>query len=109
MKKISKFLIVILLCTNMYAVNDVLITADAFPNKLSDFSFFKDASAQIPHDNVLPYELISTLFSDYSYKQRWVYVPKNTKAQYKEDWAFDFSEGSALKKTFYYPVDERDP
>ena len=98
-----------LLCTKMYAVNDVLIKADVFPNKLSDFSFFKDASAQIPHDEVLPYELISTLFSDYSYKQRWVYVPKNTKAQYKEDWVFDFPEGSALIKTFYYPVDERNP
>ena len=109
MKKISKFLMTALLCTKMYAVNDVLIKADVFPNKLSDFSFFKDASAQIPHDEVLPYELISTLFSDYSYKQRWVYVPKNTKAQYKEDWVFDFPEGSALIKTFYYPVDERNP
>ena len=26
----------------MYAVNDVLIKADVFPNKLSDFSFFKE-------------------------------------------------------------------
>ena len=97
MKKISKFLIVFLLCTNIYAVNNSLITAEAFPDKLSDFSFFKDSSAQIPHDDVVPYELISTLFSDYSYKQRWVYVPKDTKAKYEENWVFDFPEGSAFE------------
>ena len=91
----------------MFAVNDNLIISDAFPEKLSDFSFFKDSSAQIPHDDVIPYELISTLFSDYSYKQRWVYVPNNKKAKYEEDWVFDFPTGSALIKTFYYPIDER--
>ena len=77
MKNIYNFLLVLLLCTKLYAVNDNLIISEAFPEKLSDFSFFKDSSAQIPHEEVIPYELISTLFSDYSYKQRWVYVPKN--------------------------------
>jgi Planctomycete cytochrome C. len=47
--------------------------------------------------------------SDYSYKQRWVYVPNNKKAQYEENWVFNFPVGSALIKTFYYPVDERNP
>ena len=32
----------------------------------------------------------------------------NQKATYKESWVFDFPIGSALIKTFYYPVDERD-
>ena len=99
MKKIYKFLLVFVLSTKMFAVNDNLIISDAFPEKLSDFSFFKDSSAQIPHDDVIPYELISTLFSDYSYKQRWVYVPNNKKAKYEEDWVFDFPTGSALIKT----------
>ena len=89
-------------------MDERLIVADSFPNKLSDFNFFMDDSAQIPSENVIPYELISTLFSDYSYKQRWVYVPNNKKAKYQEDWVFDFPTGSALIKTFYYPVDERD-
>ena len=26
-----------------------------------------------------------------------------------KDWVFDFPEGSALIKTFYYPIDERNP
>ena len=109
MKNIYNFLMALILCTKLYAVDDNLIISKAFPEKLSDYSFFKDSSAQIPHDEVIPYELISTLFSDYSYKQRWVYVPKNKKAKYEEDWVFDFPTGSALIKTFYYPIDERNP
>ena len=92
----------------IYAVNDDLILEDKFPNKLSSFSFFQDNSAQFPSDGVLPYELISALFSDYSYKQRWVYIPKGVKASFRQDEVFDFPVGSALIKTFYYPIDERD-
>ena len=109
MKEAIKYLFMLFVCINVFAVDEDLIFAEAFPSKLSDFKFFKDSSAQIPHDDVIPYELISTLFSDYSYKQRWVYVPKDKKAEYQENWVFDFPEGSALIKTFYYPVDERNP
>ena len=109
MKKIFSSLLVLYMCTNLHGVNNELILSDTFPNKLSEFNFFIDNSAQVPHDKVLPYELISTLFSDYSYKQRWVYVPTNQKATYyKESSVFDFPVGSALIKTFYYPIDERD-
>ena len=109
MKKIFSSLLVLYMCTNLHAVNNDLILSDSFPNKLSEFNFFMDNSAQVPHDKVVPYELISTLFSDYSYKQRWVYVPTNQKATfYKESSVFDFPVGSALIKTFYYPIDERD-
>ena len=109
MKKILKHFFVLFICTYIYSVDEELILSQEFPDKLSDFRFFKDASAQVPHDKVIPYELISTLFSDYSYKQRWVYVPNQKKAEYQEDWVFDFPTGSALIKTFYYPIDERNP
>ncbi len=110
MKKIFSNLLVLYMCTNLHGVNNDLILSDSFPNKLSEFNFFMDNSAQVPHDKVVPYELISTLFSDYSYKQRWVYVPTNQKATYYiESSVFDFPVGSALIKTFYYPIDERDP
>ena len=109
MKKILKHFFVLFICTYIYSVDEELILSQEFPDKLSDFRFFKDASAQVPHDKVIPYELISTLFSDYSYKQRWVYVPNEKKAEYQEDWVFNFPTGSALIKTFYYPIDERNP
>ncbi|MBR51325.1 MAG: hypothetical protein CMD58_02295 [Gammaproteobacteria bacterium] len=109
MKRIFIYINIFFLSINISAVNEILIKSEIFPDKLSDFEFFLDSSAQIPHENVFPYELISTLFSDYSEKQRWVYVPENQKAKYQENWVFDFPTGSALIKTFYYPVDERDP
>jgi len=109
MKRIFIYINIFFLSINISAVNETLIKSETFPDKLSDFGFFLDSSAQTPHENVFPYELISTLFSDYSEKQRWVYVPENQKAKYQENWVFDFPTGSALIKTFYYPVDERDP
>ena len=107
--KILFLFVFLVISTNVYAVNEESILADSFPDKLSDFGFFLDNNAQTPHGKVLPYELISSLFSDYSYKQRWVYVPNNKKAIYEENWVFNFPVGSALIKTFYYPVDERNP
>ena len=91
-----------------YAVENNLILEEKFPKKLSDFSFFTDGKAQVPSQGVVPYELISSLFSDYSYKQRWVYIPEGKKASFRKDEVFDFPTGSALIKTFYYPIDERD-
>ena len=100
MKRVFFSIFFAFISLHVLAVNDELILADEFPNKLSDFTFFNDDSAQVPAEGVIPYDLISTLFSDYSYKQRWVYVPKNKKAEYREDWVFDFPVGSVLIKTF---------
>ena len=94
--------------SNAYAVESNLILEEKFPKKLSDFSFFTDGKAQVPSQGVVPYELISSLFSDYSYKQRWVYIPEGKSATFRKDKVFDFPTGSALIKTFYYPIDERD-
>ena len=94
--------------SNVYAVEDNLILEEKFPKKLSDFSFFTDDKAQVPSQGVVPYELISSLFSDYSYKQRWVYIPEGKSATFRKDKVFEFPTGSALIKTFYYPIDERD-
>ena len=97
-----------LVLSNVYAVENNLILEEKFPKKLSDFSFFTDDKAQVPSQGVVPYELISSLFSDYSYKQRWVYIPEGKSATFRKDKVFDFPTGSALIKTFYYPIDERD-
>ena len=108
MKKTSLLLLIVFSITSLYAVDNELILEEKFPKKLSDFHFFKDTHAQIPSKGVVPYELISSLFSDYSYKQRWVYIPEGKKASFRKDKVFDFPVGSALIKTFYYPIDERD-
>ena len=107
MKKASVLILIVLFINTIYAIDNDLILQEKFPKKLSDFALFKDIHAQIPADGVVPYELISSLFSDYSYKQRWVYIPESKKASFRKDEVFDFPVGSALIKTFYYPIDER--
>jgi uncharacterized repeat protein (TIGR03806 family) len=107
MKKASLLILIAFFINHFYAVDNDLILNEKFPKKLSEFSFFEDTHAQTPSNGVVPYELISSLFSDYSYKQRWVYIPEGKKASFRKNEVFDFPIGSALIKTFYYPIDER--
>ena len=108
MNKALLILLASIVTKSVYAVDNDVILQEKFPKKLSDFTFFQDSSAQVPSKGVIPYDLISSLFSDYSYKQRWVYIPEGKKANFIKDEVFDFPVGSALIKTFYYPIDERD-
>ena len=73
-----------------------------FFSKLSDYRFFKDLTNQIPTDEVLPYQLQSELFSDYTHKQRFVYVPPAMKVGHEKNKVFMFPVGSVLIKTFSY-------
>ena len=52
---------------------------------------------------VIPYEPISTLFTDYAKKKRFVWMPNNVQATYVADNEhIDFPVGTFLIKTFYY-------
>ncbi len=77
--------------------------------KISEYNLFKDAAHQIPNDGVVPYDINSPLFSDYSNKHRFVYIPKGAAADYDPREPFSFPVGSALIKTFGYLNDIRDP
>lgn len=78
--------------------------------KLSDYDMFELPLAEIkPKDGVLPYDLNSSLFTDYAFKKRFIYLPEGTAMSYHEDQAFDFPEGSLIFKFFYYPKDFRLP
>jgi len=78
---------------------------DAPPARyLSEYGFFAgEAMALAPASGVLPYELISPLFSDYAEKTRFVYLPPGTQAEYQQKESFEFPVGTALVKTFWYP------
>ncbi len=90
-------------------VAPVSFDAEAPPAKfLSQHNFFKDAARQVPNDGVVPYDLNSPLFSDYTTKHRFVYLPEGTSAQYHPDDVFDFPVGTVLIKTFGYLHDIRD-
>ena len=96
-------LIIILIPSNLYSqVNDFAILADTPPKLLSEYGFFINTKDQITVPGVLPYELITSLFSDYAEKHRFLYVPKGKIAAYQENSVFGFPVGSVLIKTFSY-------
>lgn len=73
-------------------------------NTLSSYNFFVGTLADLaPNQRVTPYEPISSLFSDYALKERFVYIPQGEKASYVGDHEpLDFPIGSVLIKNFYY-------
>ncbi len=83
--------------------------ADA-PRELAAWGLFEgDGSSQQPVEGVIPYDLISPLFSDYALKLRFVRLPRATKATYSESEVFEFPVGTVIAKTFAYPADLRRP
>ncbi|MGR6874776.1 SO2930 family diheme c-type cytochrome [Pseudomonas sp. HK3] len=84
---------------------DALLEANC--QNLSDYNLFLNPSdptsnAQIPG---LPYKLNTQLFTDYSSKYRFVFVPPNTSATYSDHEVMNFPVGSVLVKTFNIPKD----
>lgn len=80
-----------------------------FARKLSTYNLFADPIRQVPNDGLLPYDIITPLFSDYAHKQRFIYLPAGGTIEYSPTDAFSFPVGSVLIKTFFYPRDFRNP
>jgi uncharacterized repeat protein (TIGR03806 family) len=76
---------------------------------LAEWHFFADPVEQTPAQGVLPYDVISPLFSDYTVKYRFLYVPPGQKLTWHDTDRFEYPAGAVLVKTFTYPVDERNP
>lgn len=78
--------------------------------ELSGYNLFKGNMADLtPNGRLLPYTLITPLFSDYAEKARFVWVPEGKQGQYTTDGALQLPVGSVLVKNFYYPHDFRNP
>ena len=78
---------------------------DNTPRKLSDWGLLEVRSGVLElSPRVLPYELNSTLFTDYAHKLRTVWLPENTEATIAEDGSVELPVGTILSKTFYYPL-----
>ena len=83
----------------------VTLDLDKFPyNKLSDYNFFEGALNAIqPGYGVLPYKPISSLFTDYALKERFVWVPVGETARFVQDnKSLDFPLGIARIKMVSY-------
>lgn len=71
---------------------------------LSSYNFFAgEINLLSPNNGVVAYEPISSLFSDYALKKRFVWMPEGVKANYDGDGEpLDFPTGTVLIKNFYY-------
>ena len=79
-------------------------------DRLSSYNLFRgDAAAQQPAVGVIPYDLNSALFSDYTSKYRFIKLPPGTQATYDGQDVFEFPVGTVIAKTFASPRDARDP
>jgi uncharacterized repeat protein (TIGR03806 family) len=57
----------------------------------------------------MPYDVIAPLFSDYTAKRRFLYLPEGAQIGYQPGELWKLPEGSILIKTFSYPHDARAP
>lgn len=71
---------------------------------LSQYKFYEGAMKDLkPAYKVIPYDLNSTLFTDYAHKKRFVYMPEGAHASYNTDGTIlNFPRGAVLIKNFYY-------
>lgn len=86
-------------------VSPVNFSLADFPfDNLSEYNFFSgDMADQEPVYGVLPYKPISTLFTDYAKKKRFIWMPEGSQAQYTNSYELlDMPVGTILIKSFYY-------
>lgn len=81
------------------------------PHYLSEYNLFTwdQDEGFVFHEDVVPYEMNTPLFTDYALKSRAIYLPEGTSFEYEENDVFDFPVGTLILKTFYYAADIREP
>jgi uncharacterized repeat protein (TIGR03806 family) len=79
-------------------------TSEAYPERLSEWGVVTlNGDRLVLGQGVEPYDLNTSLFTDYAQKLRTLYLPPGTSATYHESAAFQFPVGTIISKTFYYP------
>jgi uncharacterized repeat protein (TIGR03806 family) len=76
---------------------------------LSSYRLFTDIPAMVPAAGVTPYALNTALFSDYTEKQRFIWVPPGQTIQWDDVESFELPVGAYIAKTFSYLDDRRQP
>ncbi|WP_373522176.1 SO2930 family diheme c-type cytochrome [Aquiflexum sp.] len=79
---------------------------------LSEYGFFKgQLRALNPSGELVYYKPSSSLFTDYAFKSRYIWMPEGNSAIIKQDLggSFDFPDKTIIIKNFYYPLDFRNP
>lgn len=99
---LALFVAAVVSATPSQPTSDAAISASANPPQLSAFGFF-NGGADKPAAKLVPYTLNTPLFSDYSEKQRFIYLPEGSRLSLAHGGKIDFPVGTALIKSFGYP------
>lgn len=95
-------------CNRKSSANVVLDVAAKPFEKLSQYNFFAGVMNELkPNARVVPYDLITPLFTDYAHKARFLYMPEGIHANYDTTQVLQLPVGACLIKNFYYPDDFR--
>ena len=79
------------------------------PERLSAWCLLEVQEGRVgAKGSALPYTLNTPLFSDYTHKDRLVWLPPGTRARYQASGAMDLPVGSVVAKTFSAPGDLRE-
>jgi uncharacterized repeat protein (TIGR03806 family) len=73
---------------------------DTFPRTLTATGCFDAQDAKRPAPGLIPYDLVSPLWSDGARKERWMALPDGTKITVNAEGDWDFPNGTVLAKTF---------
>jgi uncharacterized repeat protein (TIGR03806 family) len=105
-----RFIAFLLAAICLTALSATLERHQAPLQKLSDYGFFEGpVAAQQPAKGTRAYRLNTPLFSDNAQKLRFLRIPEGGTVPYNDSAVFEFPVGTAIVKTFYYPVDMRNP
>ena len=83
---------------------------DAPPERLSGWCLLEARDGRVvPRSGAVPYALNAPLFSDYTEKERLLWLPPGAQASWREQGALELPVGSVVAKTFAMPADLRRP
>ncbi|MGC3968985.1 MAG: PQQ-dependent sugar dehydrogenase [Pirellulales bacterium] len=80
-----------------------------FPRKLSESGLFEVGKGHTPVPGMIPYTVNSPLWSDVTYKERFLALPGDGVATYASRKSWDFPEGTVLVKSFALEAKADDP
>lgn len=83
----------------------VNVDLDQLPyDSLSQYGFFQGTLVDlVPAEGVLPYDVITALFTDHAKKSRFIWMPDGVAASYvADDKPLNFGNGTVLIKNFHY-------
>lgn len=77
---------------------------------LSQYGFFPgDLASLAPAPGVVPYAVVSPLWSDGAGKSRFLVLPEGKKATFGQEELWELPDESIVIKNFFFPLDQREP